>query len=397
MKPQNQLVSLVKSELERRTSGSSSALVVRSPGRLNVIGEHTDYNDGFVMPSAIDRAIYIGLSPRLDSEGNLHSIDFQESHSFDVTHPVKSPKAWANYLVGVVDELKRGGYSIGGFDCVFAGDIPIGAGLSSSAAVEAGLAFALNTAFELQIGRTELAAIAQRAENNFVGVKCGIMDQFASLLSEGSSVLNLDCRSLEYDLIPFKAPDIRFVLCDTGVKHSLASSEYNLRRQECERAVNVLRQSSSHIESLRDATLEMLEAHRMELDGTAYKRALYVLEENARVESAASALRSDDFKALGELLFMSHAGLRDKFEVSCDELNTLVDAASEIEAVVGARMMGGGFGGCTLNLVHEDGLSEFNERIMLAYDKIGTTPRIYECRLMPGTEILNNQSLRELD
>ena len=364
-------------------------IIVRSPGRINLIGEHTDYNEGFVLPSAIDRAIYLAVGPRRGFDVTLTSFDLNDQMHFDVREAKKSNRAWANYLIGVVHELNSAGYHIGGFDCVFAGDIPIGAGMSSSAGVEAGLAFALNSLFDLGIGRGYLARVAQRSENEFVGVRCGIMDQFANLLSKGESALHLDCRSLQYEYIPFTRKDLEFVLCDTGVKHSLASSEYNLRREQCETGAGIIREYFPGVQSLRDVEPEMLREHRDELGDTIYGRCKYVIEENARVNSAGKYLRQNDYDKFGELLYASHEGLRDEYEVSCRELDVLVDAATNIDGVLGARMMGGGFGGCTLNLVDRGSAEEFRSKIGEAYRKeTGKAPQFYECSLMPGTDLV---------
>jgi galactokinase len=389
MKDEETIVNLLQRELAGLFGQAGDPMVVRSPGRINLIGEHTDYNNGFVLPSAIDRAIYLAIHPKNGFEASIHSIDFDDGISFDVRNPVKSEKGWANYLIGTVNELNEAGHSFKGFDCVFCGNIPIGAGMSSSAALEAGLAYALDRIFALNIERFELARIAQRAENNFVGVKCGIMDQFANLFSRGESVLHLDCRSMEYEHIPFTRKDLRFVLCDTGVKHSLATSEYNQRRQQCEAGVKVMTKYFPGVRSLRDVTLEMLREHMEELGDTVYNRCSYVAEENARVDSARKCLQSNDYVRFGELLYKSHQGLRDKYEVSCAELDLLVDEASRMEGVLGARMMGGGFGGCTLNLVELDSTGEFKRRIRDAYlKKTGNVPQLYECSLMPGTDVV---------
>jgi galactokinase len=252
--------------------------------------------------------------------------------------------------------------------------------------VEAGLAFALDSIFGLGIERTELAKIAQRSENEFVGVRCGIMDQFANLLSKGKSALHLDCRSLEYEHISFVRNDLEFILCDTGVKHELASSEYNLRREQCEAGVRIVKKYAPEIQSLRDVGLEMLQEHEDELGGTIFKRCKYVIEENARVESATKCLRQEDYAMFGKLLYASHQGLKDEYEVTCPELDVLVDAASKIEGVLGARMMGGGFGGCTLNLVESDSAGQFGRKIREGYRlKTGKPLKLYECHLVPGT------------
>ncbi len=389
MEPHSDLFNSVRREFERLHGDNDNMVMVRSPGRINLIGEHTDYNEGFVLPSAIDRAIYLAVAPRRGYEVTITSLDLKDDFNFDSRRPAKSDKGWANYLIGIVDQLNKAGHSINGFDCVFAGDIPIGSGMSSSAALEAGLAFALDGIYGLGIERTDLAKLAQRSENEFVGVRCGIMDQFANLLSKGDSALHLDCRSLEYEHIPFVRKDLKFVLCDTGVKHSLASSEYNLRRQQCEAGVKIVRKYLPQVRSLRDVNLEMLQEHENELGGTVYKRCRYVVEENARVDSGSEYLRQDDYSKFGELLYESHRGLRDEFEVSCTELDVLVDAASKIDGVLGARMMGGGFGGCTLNVVGRDSLVEFREKIRESYAReTGKTPQLYECVLMPGTDVV---------
>lgn len=391
MKLNSDLFDSVSREFERLHGSDENMVIVRSPGRINLIGEHTDYNEGFVLPSAIDRAIYLAVAPVNGFEVSLTSLDFKDDFSFDSRKPVVSGKHWANYLVGIVDQLDKAGYTVNGFDCVYAGDIPIGSGMSSSAAVEAGLAFALNSVFDLGIDRTALARIAQRSENEFVGVRCGIMDQFANLLSKGDSALYLDCRSLEYEDIPFVSRDLEFVLCDTGVKHSLASSEYNLRREQCESGVNILRKYAPEVRSLRDASLELLSEHEEELGPTVYKRCKYVIEENARVGAAAGLLRENDYSGFGELLYLSHRGLKIEYEVTCMELDLLVDEASKIDGVLGARMMGGGFGGCTLNLVERDSAAEFKRRIGKVYlEKTGKLPRLYECNLVPGTEVVTD-------
>ncbi len=363
--------------------------IVRSPGRINLIGEHTDYNDGYVLPAAINRYINFVISKRDDSKCRLFAIDIQDGHEFEITRPVKSAKRWPNYLMGVVDQIQKRGYQLQGFDCLFGGDIPIGAGLSSSAAIDGGLAFALNGIFELGIDNVQLALMAQEAEHEFVGVMCGVMDQFANLLSKENSVFKLDCRSLEYEYVDFELRSMDLVLCNTGVKHNLAGSEYNLRRQQCESGVKKIAGLGYAVSSLRDVDFAMLEHCRMELEPVIYERCRYVLEENERVESAYKALQEKEFRRLGELLYASHQGLRDKYNVSCEELDFLVDTAAKIDGVLGARMMGGGFGGCTLNLIEKDSLQEFKVRIRNEYrKKTGKEPEFYECKLVSGAAII---------
>jgi galactokinase len=362
-------------------------MLFRSPGRVNLIGEHTDYNEGFVLPAAVDKAIYIALSPRKDRKCFLFANDLNQSHEFHASDLVKSEKRWPNYIMGVVDQIQKAGHVIPGFNCVFGGDIPIGAGMSSSAAIEAGLAFALNKIFGLNIDRLDLVKLSQKAENEFVGVRCGIMDQFINIFGKPKKVLKLDCRSLEYTYFPFEREDLKIVLCDTQVPRALASSEYNIRRQQCESGVKLLQKYAPSIKSLRDVSLELLEAHQQEFDSIIYKRCDYVIRENLRVETACKDLERGDFHSFGQQMYDSHAGLRDGYEVSCRELDILVEAASEVEGVLGARLMGAGFGGCTINLVEEEAVENFSEKVSAGYQaKTGRESKIYVTRLLSGTE-----------
>lgn len=385
----DQQIIRIRNAFSKEFGTSSDPIIIRSPGRINLIGEHTDYNNGFVLPAAIDRNIYFAISRRAEDKCRIYSDNFAESAELNLRRIQKSKRNWANYLAGVVDQLMTAGYDIAGFDCVFGGNIPIGAGLSSSAAIEAGLAYGLNEIFGLDISRTDLARIAQRSENEFVGVQCGIMDQFANLLSRENSVFKLDCRSLEYVYYPFDQKNLQFVLCDTKVNHTLASSAYNLRRQQCEQGVRTISTHDRQVQTLRDVSFEMLDRHKGELDPIVYMRCRYVLEENARVEIACKYLEKLDYAGVGELLYASHEGLRDEYQVSCTELDVLVDAASTVNGVLGARMMGGGFGGCTLNLVEKDALAEFEAKVDEEYKrKTGKETEFYECRLVAGTEVV---------
>ena len=366
-------------------------LLVRSPGRVNLIGEHTDYNEGFVLPAAVDKAIYFAITPGPGESCAVYAHDLGESHEFSLSGLAKSPKGWPNYLMGVVDELLKAGCGISGFRCVFGGDIPIGAGMSSSAAIEAGLAFALNRIFGLGLEPLALVKLAQKAENEFVGVRCGIMDQFINVFGRPKSVLKLDCRSLAYEYYPFDRPDLRIVLCDTLVKRALASSEYNVRRQQCESGVNLLSKYAPGLKSLRDVSPELLEVRRHEFDPVVFKRCDYVIRENARVEQACADLRKSDFYSFGQRMFGSHQGLRDDYGVSCRELDVLVEAASRVKGVLGARMMGAGFGGCTINLVEEKAVEDFEESLTRAYrGQFGKAPKFYISTLKSGTEIIES-------
>jgi galactokinase len=378
-----------KDEFFRRFGRKGDVVVVRSPGRINLIGEHTDYNDGFVLPGAVNRSLNFVISKRNDTKCRLYAADLGAGFDFDVARPVRSTRRWANYLIGVVDQFRRSGYKVDGFDCRFGGDIPIGAGLSSSAAIEAGLAFALNEVFGLGVDRVRLAKVAQKSEHEFVGVMCGIMDQFANLLARKDSVFKLDCRTLEYEYIPFSSERYCIALCDTGVKHELANSEYNRRRQQCESSVNKIASLGYPVFKLRDVSFDMLENCRAELDPDDYEKCRYVLEENVRVDSACDALKKCEYKKLGLLLYASHEGLRSKYKVSCEELDYLVETASHIEGVLGARMMGAGFGGCTINLVEKDAMRDFQARIKSEYErKTGEVPKVYECKLVAGSEVV---------
>ena len=359
----------------------------RSPGRVNLIGEHTDYNEGFVLPAAIDKDIVFGIIPRNDNKISIFSIDFNEEVNLDINNIQKSQKMWANYLIGVIDQLNKSGKKIKGFNCVFGGDIPIGSGLSSSAAIEAGLTFALNHIYNLKINEQEIVKLAQKSENDFVGVKCGIMDQFINIFGKENHVLKLDCRSLEFKLYPFNSEEYKVVLFDTHVKHSLASTEYNLRRRQCEEGVKILQHHYPEIRSLRDAKKEQLFKYQMEFNHKVFDRCLYVVEENERVKKACNALTKNNFEEFGLQMIFSHEGLRDKYEVSCKELDYLVEVSSVQDGILGSRMMGGGFGGCTINLIENNHVQEISKIISEEYRiTFGKEPGIYVCKIVDGTK-----------
>ncbi|MBI3586579.1 MAG: galactokinase [Ignavibacteriales bacterium] len=362
-------------------------IVIRSPGRVNLIGEHTDYNEGFVLPAAIDKAIVFVIAPRVDGCCRFYAADIDENYECHRGLLQKSAQGWPNYLLGVIDQFQKAGHEIGGCDLVFGGDIPIGAGLSSSAAIEAGFAFGLNELFDFKIDRVRLVKLAQKAENEFVGVQCGIMDQFISIFGEERKVLRLDCRSLEYEYVPFERDDIRTVLCDTQVRRALASSEYNVRRRECELAINTLRRFDNNLKSLRDVSLDFLMNHKKDLEPVLYNRCEYVIRENARVLQACEDLKQNDFRSFGERMYESHQGLRDGYEVSSPELDLLVELASATGGVLGARMMGAGFGGCTINLVEESHVERFSETIQRQYrEKTGQDIKVYITSIQSGTK-----------
>lgn len=364
-------------------------LLFRSPGRVNLIGEHTDYNEGFVLPAAIDKDIVFGVCPRNDNLISFYSLDFNEHAETDLNNLHKSEIHWADYLLGVVEQITKTGGKIKGFNCVFGGDIPIGSGLSSSAAIEAGLAYALDHIYKLNIDKLQLVKLAQKAENEFVGVRCGIMDQFINIFGKENHVLKLDCRSLRFNYYSFDSDDYKIVLFDTHVKHSLASTEYNLRRRQCEEGVRILQHHFPWIKSLRDAKKEEIIEHKKEFTRAVFDRCLYVAEENERVEKACNDLSENNQEDFGLQMIFSHEGLRDKYEVSCRELDYLVEVASVQQGVLGVRMMGGGFGGCTINLIKNDYVAEASKIISEEYRiTFGKEPGIYVCKIVDGTGII---------
>lgn len=371
----------------------NTPILVKAPGRVNLIGEHTDYNEGFVLPAAIDKVIILALAENRTNKARLHSVDMQESCEVNLSNDIeKSDHHWANYILGVVDQLQKRGDEINGFDCVFGGDIPIGAGLSSSAALEGGVVLGLSKLFELSISKTEMAKIGQAAENDFVGMQCGIMDQFANIQGKKGHALKLDCRSLDFELIPFRRSDIKILLCDTNVHRELTSSEYNIRRQQCEQGVRIMKKNYPVIKSLRDLDLPTLKKHKVDFSPVVFQRCTFILEENARVEAACEALVNDDFEKFGQLMYQSHYGLRDLYEVSCKELDVLVEIAETIDGVFGSRMMGGGFGGCTINLVEEGAVEGFIDQVSTSYkEKIGDDVEIYQASISDGTKKISKE------
>jgi len=354
---------------------------------VNLLGEHTDYNQGLALPAAIDKCIFFAVGRRDDRRIWLYAENFDQSYECPLDDLSGIPGGhWANYLLGVVSLMQRCGFSIGGFNVLFGGNIPVGAGLSSSAALECGLAFALNELFQLKMEKLDLIELCRQAENDFVGVPCGIMDQFANMLGAKNKVIRLDCRSLAYRYYPFNRPDIRIVVCDTAVRRSLSASEYQIRREQCEQGVRILREAGEKISSLREVSLKMLHAHRELFQPVILRRCEYVVRENARVKAACRDLESGDFSAVGRKMLKTHHGLRDDFEVSCPELDLLVKLAREQNGVLGARMMGAGFGGCTINLVEKDALESFREKIRNGYRPgSGKTAKIWGVRLERGT------------
>lgn len=367
-------------------------LIARSPGRINIIGEHTDYNEGFVLPAAIDKCAYVAVDKREDDVISLYSRSFDQSHESSISLVTPDNKKWPNYILGVVDQLLNNGYGIGGFNLVFDGDIPVGSGLSSSAALECATIFALNELFSLNIGKIAMVKMAQLAEHSFVGVKCGIMDQFASMFGKKDHAIKLDCRSLDFEYIPLDLQDNKIVLLNTNVKHELVSSEYNKRRAECEQGVNWVREYEPGVKALRDVTPGMLDKYVLKKDKLIYKRCRYVVEENNRLLEACNDLKSGNLKELGRKMFETHKKLSADFEVSCKELDFLVSYAERDTNVLGARLIGGGFGGCTINIVKEKGINHFIEAISADYkNEMGIELTSYLVAIEQGTSIVKTK------
>lgn len=357
----------------------------RAPGRVNLIGEHTDYNDGYVLPMAINFSTWITLTPLEERILDILSENFDEQVEFDLTDPNPEPRGhWSDYVIGVAVMLQRAGYALSGARLRIRSEVPVGSGLSSSAALEVSTACALVSNSGHDFDRVELARLCRQAENEFVGARVGIMDQFVSLHGQANRALLLDCRSLEYKLLPL-SEDAQVVVCDTMVKHDLASSEYNQRRAECEAGVKHLAASLPNIRALRDVTLEQLEKYGKDLTDVIFRRCRHVITENARVLEAGEALQNRDLKTFGGLMNESHRSLQDDYEVSSKELDLMVELANQVDGVYGARMTGGGFGGCTVNLVAKDKVSEFKRRIASGYEEATKMkPEIFVCEPADG-------------
>lgn len=366
---------------------NSNPLLFRSPGRINIIGEHTDYNEGFVLPAAIDKEMVFAVYPNNLKTLRAFAFDLDKYAEIPILNIQKqTDNLWVNYLGGIIDQLSKKNINIEGIDVVVGGNIPIGAGMSSSAAMECGFIFALNSIFSLGLKTIEMVKMAQMAEHEFAGVKCGIMDQFAVMHGKEKMVMKLDCRSLDFRYEPLDLKDHTILLCDTKVKHNLASSEYNIRRQECEEGVNIIAKKFQNVMSLRDISSEQLEICKNDLNPTVYSRCKYVIEENLRLEKTCIALEKNDLETVGKMLYGSHDGLKNLYSVSCPELDQLVEIALNTEGVAGARMMGGGFGGCTINILHQDAVSDFKNKINeLYYRKKGISESFYEVGIREGT------------
>jgi galactokinase len=365
----------------------TSARLFRAPGRVNVIGEHTDYNDGFVMPAALGFYTWVAAAKREGRVLEAYSAHFDEKISLSLDELSGPPRRhWSDFIRGVAAGLQNGGYKLAGANLVIHGEVPLGAGLSSSAALEVATALALGSVSGIDVPPLDLVKLCQKAEHEFVGTRCGIMDQFVAVYGATGHALMLDCRSLEYQLLPM--PDnFRLVVCNSMVRHELASGEYNRRRADCEEGVKLLQPHLPEIRALRDVEVADLEAWKQVLPSTVYRRCRHVVTEDQRVLAAAKALQSGEAERFGNLMYESHTSLRDDYEVSCKELDLLVDLASSRAGVYGARMTGGGFGGCTVNLLRADAADLFKEHISQAYrEATGIIPEIYVCEPAQGAQ-----------
>ncbi len=362
-----------------------------APGRVNLLGEHTDYNEGYVLPMAIEFQMRMAGRLRADATVNVHSVDFQQTVVFSVAEPLLRDEEhpWSNYIRGVLWAFQDAGYALPGLDLAFRGDLPQGAGLSSSAALEISLAVLLQKLAGWSLAPAQVALLCQRAENEFVGMKCGVMDQFASIMGQAGHALFLDCRTLAFEHIPLEVGDYRILICHSGVKHELVTSEYNLRRASCNEGVAMLQRHFPEVKALRDVTLEMLETYHLELDPTVFRRCFHIVTENRRVLEGIQTLRRGDLERFGQLMNQSHDSQRDYYEVSCAEVDLLVALARQVPGVLGARITGGGFGGCTVNLIHRDAIERFRQTVVNGYhQKTGIEPRLFVCAPGPGARIV---------
>ena len=381
-------IEFVRSRFIKHFDGTTGS-VYASPGRINLIGEHTDYNGGFVFPGAVDKGMIIEIKPNGEDKVKAYSIDLKDYVEFGLNEEDAPRASWARYIFGVCREMIKRGVEVKGFNTAFAGDVPLGAGMSSSAALESAYAYAINDLFgENKIDKFELAKVGQATEHNYIGVKCGIMDQFASVFGKEGSLMRLDCRSLEYQYFTFKPEGYRLVLVDSVVKHELASSAYNKRRESCENVVKAIAQKHEGVEFLRDCTLEMLAEVKAEVSEEDYMRAEYVIEEIQRVLDVCDALEKGDYETVGQKMYETHHGMSKKYEVSCEELDFLNDVAFDC-GVTGSRVMGGGFGGCTINLVknelYETFITTAKERFK---EKFGRSPKVYDVVISDGSRKL---------
>lgn len=386
---------MIKEDLEKyffqTFSSGQNPIIACSPGRINIIGEHTDYNEGFVLPAAIDKVAYFVVSSNEEDTINLLAYDLDEKCSVAINdiQPV-SNVTWPNYILGVVAQFIERGANVKGFNALLTSDIPLGAGLSSSAAVCCATVFALNELFRTRFDEKTMIKMAQKAEHNFAGVNCGIMDQFASIMGKKDHLIKLDCRSLNYSYVPLHLQDHKILLINSNVKHSLSSSEYNIRREQCNQALDWIKEIHPQIHSLRDVTHQMLNDIVLPKNESIHVKARYVLEENDRLHAVCSALMNGDLIELGRMMYASHEGLRLHYRVSCEELDLLVDQTRQSGYSIGSRMMGGGFGGCTINIIREQNIKPLLDLLKPIYEKqTGLELTSYIVSIENGTKLVN--------
>lgn len=383
-----ELIDKIKSEFKRKFS--SNPLLVSSPGRINLIGEHTDYNMGLVLPATINKYIIVALAESKKKNSEIYSLDFDETLKIDFNKLNKQEVgSWKNYLIGVVSGILNSGLQIENFNLIFGGNIPIGAGLSSSAALENGIVLGLNKLFNLGLSKNEIMNISIAAEHDFAGVDCGVMDQFANLNGKTGNAILLDCYDLSFQHIPLRLNEHQLLLINTNVKHQLSNSAYNKRKLECNTGLKILQNKYPQLKSLSNANIQQLNSVKEKLSLEVFKRCRFVIEENERVKSAKTALENHDWQSFGNLLFASHDGLSNLYEVSCVELDFLVEKAKENDSILGSRMIGGGFGGCTLNLIKKDATEKFVSMVDLEYqEKFGVSINPYSVTITNGTQII---------
>lgn len=372
----------------QKTFNSSGQKTVLSPGRINIIGEHIDYNDGYVLPAAIDKIICFVFEKNNTQTAQIHAIDLNESVAIDLTQEAGlTDTVWTNYLRGVLHQLSLKGYEVGGFNCVFSSNIPTGSGLSSSAALECGFLYGINQLFDLDIKPIDVALMGQKAEH-WVGINCGIMDQFSSVMGLEDKVIKIDCRTLDYTYHEANFVDYSLILFDSNVKHSLFTSEYNTRRIECGEGLEIIKKNYPEIKSFRDCEENHVLVLESQMTNNVFRRSLYVVKEIKRVIKACEALDNGDILTLGKLMFETHQGLSKDYEVSCAELDYLVDLALAEEEVVGSRLMGGGFGGCTITLVKKGSEAAIKEKFTKLYaDQFNIDLKIYDVKVSNGTSL----------
>jgi galactokinase len=377
-------------DIFQRNFGNAPEKIVLSPGRINIIGEHIDYNDGFVLPAAIDKIICFAFEKNNTKTSKIIAIDLDEYFEINLDNEITlDKKVWTNYLRGVLQQLKLKGFLFEGFNCVFSSNIPVGSGLSSSAALECGFLFGINELFELNIKPLDIALMGQKAEH-WVGINCGIMDQFSSVMGKENKVIKIDCRTLEFEYHEANFTNYSILLLDSNVKHSLFTSAYNTRREECEEGLSIIKNHYPEISSFRDCNITHLQNVKDKMTENIFKRCHFVILEIGRVEKACDALDNGNISLLGQLLFETHEGLSSEYEVSCDEIDFLVDTVKKEKSVIGARMMGGGFGGCSINLVEKGSEDDLIEKISEQYrSKFGIELKSYKVKISNGTSLYN--------